>query len=122
MSKLDDLINEALEGEDREILAETQELGWFALGLRQFQGKLGWVTWVVMAVQVTFFLLALWCGWHFFAATDMLDAIKWGLSGAVLWLSALSLKLSLMPQIQADRIIRELRRVELLIASRDGHK
>ena len=33
---------------------------------------------------------------------------------------ALQLKLSLMPQMQADRILRELKRVELLLARKEG--
>ncbi len=46
MQKLDEMIKEAMEGEDRRIFEETEELGFFALGLSQFRGKLGWVTWV----------------------------------------------------------------------------
>lgn len=118
MSKLDDLIAEALSDEERGILRETEELGWFALGARQFRGKLGWVTWVVMIVQATMFLLGLWCGWKFFAATDPLIALKWGLPAAVLVILATILKTSLMPQLQADRVLRELKRVELMIAHR----
>ena len=55
-SKIDDLIREALEGEERGIISQTEELGYFALGLSQFRGKLGWVTWVIMVVQVVMFL------------------------------------------------------------------
>jgi len=57
MEKLDKLIEEALLTEDREIFEETRELGWFALGVNQFRGKLGWVTWVIMLVQTTMFLV-----------------------------------------------------------------
>jgi hypothetical protein len=119
MSKLDDLIREALEGSDREALRETEELGYFQLGLSQFTGKLGWVTWVIMVVQTIMFVISLWCAIQFFNATEVLPAIKWGISGAVLMLMALTIKVSLMPQMQADRVIREVRRLELLITSRD---
>ena len=89
MNRIDRLIEEALSEEDRAIAEATAERGWFALSLDQFRGKLGWVTWVVMIVQTTMFVAAVWCG-----------------------------KLSLMPQIQADRVLRALRRVELMIAKR----
>lgn len=119
MSKLDRLIEEALSDQDKDIMRETQELGWFALGASQFTGKLGWVSWVLMILQTTMFLFAVWAGWHFFVATEMLAALKWGLSSATLVIVATILKTSLMPQIQADRILRELKRVELMIAHRN---
>lgn len=118
MTKLDDLIRDALEDEDRKIWDETEELGWFALSLSQFSGKLGWVTWVLMTVQTVMFVLGVWCAVKFFQAADVLAAVKWGISGAVLWIVATNLKLSLMPKMQADRVIRELRRVELLRAQK----
>ena len=40
MSKLDRLIEDALKGTDRDILNETEQLGFFELGLSQFSGKL----------------------------------------------------------------------------------
>lgn len=116
MTKIDDLIREALEDGDRKILDQTEELGYFALGLSQFSGKLGWVTWVIMIVQTSLFIIGVWCAVQFFAATDVLMALKWGLPSAVLLLMGITLKLSLMPQMQADRIIREVKRVELLLA------
>ena len=116
MSRLDDLIAEAMSAEERAILRETEELGWFALGAKQFTGKLGWVTWVVMIMQGLIFLAGAWCAWHFFTASELLSALHWGLPAAVLIVVATLLKLSLMPQLQADRILRELKRVELMIA------
>lgn len=117
-SKLDKLIEAALTGQDRQILEETKELGYFELGLSQFGGKHGWVTWVVMTVQTLMFAGALWCGYQFFTAVDVVPTVKWGISGAVLILMATQLKLSLAPQMQADRVIREVKRVELLIATK----
>lgn len=119
MTKLDEMIREALEGEDKKIMDETRELGFFELGLSQFRGKLGWVTWVIMVVQTTMFLIGLWCVVRFFQSAEVLEALKWGLSGAVLWIAGMLLKLSIGPQMQADRVIRELKRVELILAARD---
>ena len=118
MAKIDDLIRDALDEKDREMMKETDELGYFELGLSQFSGKLGWVTWVIMIVQATLFFLGVWCAYNFFGTTEVLAAVKWGISGGVLIIVAASLKFSLMPQMQADRIIREVKRVELMLASR----
>ena len=117
-SKLDEMIKAALTGKDRQIFEDTKELGFFALGLSQFGGKLGWITWMLTIVQTVMFLGALWCGVKFYGATAVLPAIKWGISCAVLALMAVQIKLSLVPQMQADRIIREMKRIELLLASK----
>ena len=119
MTKLDDLIQEALEDQDKTVLDETKELGYFALGLSQFSGKLGWVTWVIMVVQAALFLVGVYCFVQFFNATEVLSAVKWGISASVLVIVATSLKMSLMPQMQADRVIREVKRLELLLLSRN---
>jgi len=120
MDKVDVVIREALEGEDTDILKQTEELGFFPLVFSQFRGKLGWVAWLLTFVQTALFLTGLWCAVRFFQATDVLPALRWGISGAVLWIFAINIKLSMMPQMQADRVIRQLKRVELLLAARDG--
>ncbi|WP_269585015.1 DUF6768 family protein [Roseibium sp. Sym1] len=117
MDKLDRLIEDALKDEDQRLVEETRELGFFALGLKQFTGKLGWVTWVVMTLQGLMFLAGVWCAVQFYGTQDVLGAVKWGLTAAVLMLLATALKLSLAPQMQADRILRELKRIELMVLS-----
>jgi len=56
MRKLEKLVHDAVDESDREILNQTEELGYFSLSLSQFRGKLGWVTWVIMIVQTLLFL------------------------------------------------------------------
>lgn len=120
MPNIDELIKEALTEQESEIIKSTEELGYFSLATGLFRGKLGWVSWVIMLVQGAMFVTGVWAAWHFFASTELLLALKWGLSAAVLLVVAGMLKLSLMPQIQADRVLRELKRVELLILHRAG--
>ena len=118
MDKLDAMIKEALEAEDQTIWAETEELGYFAAAFGLFRGKAAWVNWVIMVVQALLFFGGVWCAVNFFGAGDVLAALKWGISGAVLLLTALTMKMSLMIPMQANRIIREIKRVELILASR----
>jgi len=120
MPSIDDLIKEALTKQESGIIKSTEEQGFFSLATGLFRGKLGWVSWVIMLVQGVMFVAGVWAAWQFFAAIDVLLALKWGLSAAVLLLMAGMLKFSLMPQIQADRVLRELKRVELLILHRAG--
>jgi len=115
MDNLDRMIAQALaDGDDT-----SPEPGYFALAFSIFGGKQGWVTWVVMIVQVAMFAAAVWAGWHFYAATETLSAVKWGLSAATLALMATQMKLSLMPVMQANRVLLAVRRLELRLA-RDG--
>jgi len=118
MDKLDEMIKEALEAEDQTLWAETEELGYFAAAFGLFRGKTAWVNWLVMLVQMMMFFVAVWCAIRFFGATDVLIAVKWGISSAVLLLAALTMKMSLMIPMQGNRVIREIRRFELILASR----
>ncbi len=112
MDKLDELISQALENEDKKILRQTEELGFFAQALGVFSGKSGWISWVIMLFQGTLFFVGAWAAWRFFQAADTLSAIKWGLPAATLMLMAGMLKFSLIPVMQGDRVIRELKRIE----------
>ncbi len=118
MDKLDEMIEEALKEEDREIWEASGELGYFAQAFGIFRGPQGWVAWVVMAVQLLMLLGAIWCAVEFYAASTALAAVKWGVSAAVLALMGGMMKMSLMPVMQADRVIREVKRIELLLAKR----
>jgi hypothetical protein len=118
MDKFDRLIAEALTAEDQKLMEELADPGFFALVFGTMRGPSGWVAALLMVVQTALFLAAFWAGWRFFAATEMLAALKWGLSAAVLALAALQLKLALFPQMQADRVILAIRRMELALARR----
>lgn len=116
MNKLDNLLKEALSKEEQSILDNTRELGWFALGRSQFTGTYGWVTWIIMISQTVLFFFGIWAAWNCYVAMDALVAVKWAAMASTCIILSLVLKLSIMPQMQADRVLRELKRVELLIA------
>jgi hypothetical protein len=115
MDRLDRMIAEALDDEDRALLDSIEEPGFFALGLGQFRGKLGWVTWVLMAgadrdvpgrglVRLAFL--------HRHRASA---GAEMGADGGCSCVLATQLKMALVPQMQADRVLRALRRVELMV-------
>lgn len=120
MDELDRRIAEALKDGEPAIPESLREPGFYALAFSVFRGPQGWVSMVLMVVQTAMFLAAVWAGWRFYAATEVLAALKWGLSAAVLAILATQLKLALIPQMQANRVILALRRLELALASRRG--
>lgn len=114
---LDELISEALDAEDRELLDQYgKEPGFFVQALSIFRGSLGWVMAVVMLLVFVFVGLTLWTGWHFFSTTDPVMSMRWGLSAVVCANVILFLRSVLMQQISTNRVMREIKRLELQVA------
>ncbi len=115
--KLDAMIDEALDAEERELLSSIgEEPGYFTQVFGLFGGQLGWVTWLLMAVQTVLFVVSIWMAVEFFHADDALTALRWGLPSAVLLIMSGMIKFLLWPSLQANRVIREVKRLELQIA------
>ncbi len=91
---------------------EPPEPGYVAQVLALLRGPGAWANWVIVITQAAMFLAGVWAAVRFFAAGDVLTALKWGLPAAVLLLGALILKLSLVPVMQANRVLRALHRQE----------
>ena len=116
---LDREIDAALAAEERELLRQIgEEPSFFGQFFGLFGGRLGWVNMVQMLVPAVLFAASVWTAWHFFTATETLEALRWGLPSAVFALMALMMKLSMWPTLQANRVIREIKRLELLAARR----
>ena len=117
MRDLDRMIDEALGEEESELLRRIGgEPGFFERALGMFGAGTGWMVALMMAIQTLLFFAGLWAAWNFFEAADTYAQLRWGLPAAVLMLMALAIKLSVAPTIHADRIMRELKRIELQIA------
>ena len=117
MTDIDRMIEEALEGEDQALFRETaREPGFFGQAFGLFGGRNGWVNMVMMAAQALLFVGGVWAAWRFFQADTPLSALHWGLPAAVLMLASLVIKASMMPEIQANRLMREIKRLELRLA------
>ena len=105
--------------EERELLRDIgEEPGFFAQAFGIFTGPAAWVNVLMAVVQTVFFVGGVWAAWNFFGATDPLTALHWGLPAAVLLLTSLIIKLSLWPVMQTNRVLREVKRLELRIAHR----
>lgn len=114
---IDRMIEEALQGEEQALFRETaREPGFFNQAFGLLGGPNGWVNVVMVVVQAALFVAGLWAGWRFFEAETALSALHWGLPAAVLVLASLIVKLGMMPELQANRLMRELKRLELQIA------
>ncbi len=117
MRDVDDLIEEALDQEEREILARIgEEPGFFGMAFGLFSGKLGWVHILMTVVHALAFFAGAYAAWMFFEAADPVSQLRWGLPSAVLLILATMIKMAMWPIIHADRLMRELKRIELQLA------
>lgn len=116
MTHNDDRIAEALSADDQRLLASMQEPAFFRMALGLYAGRNAWVIVVLSLVQAVMFFAALWCGWRFFQTDEVLGALKWGLPAATLAIVATQLKMFMMSQLQADRVIAAIRQQVLHMA------
>jgi hypothetical protein len=117
MRNLDEMIDEALDAEERDLLHSIgEEPGFFSQTFGIFRGPAAWVNVLLMVVQGLVFIAGVWAAWNFYQAGDALTAVRWGLPAAVLLLMSLIIKMGLWPTMQANRVIRELKRLELQMA------
>lgn len=112
----DKLIDEALEAEERALLDSIDEAGLIERTLGMFGQRLVWVAVLMMVIQTIIFIAGAWAAWKFFEAGDPVTQLRWGLPAAVLLLMSLMIKMGIAPALHANRLMRELKRIELQIA------
>lgn len=117
MPNLDELIEAALEDEERELLRSIGEKpGFVERALGMFGAGVKWMVAFMMIGQTLLFIAGVWAAWNFFEAAEPVAQLRWGLPAAVLLLASLSVKLAVAPPIHANRIMSELKRIELQLA------
>lgn len=117
MRDVDRMIEEALGEEERELLRSIgEEPGFMERALGMFGAGAKWLVALMMVIQTLLFIGGAWAAYQFFQAGDPVTQLRWGLPAAVLLLMALAIKLSAAQSIYSNRIICELKRIELQIA------
>lgn len=117
MQDLDKLIDEAQESEERELLRSIgDEPRYMTQLLGLFDGKTGWLNAIMLVAQTLLFVVGAWMTWNFYKASDTLTALHWGMPAAVFLLMSLIIKMALWPTIQTNRLMRELKLIQLQIA------
>lgn len=121
MAELDRMIDEALDSEMRELMDRIgDEPGFFSQAFGVFRGRTGWVNVILAVVQGVAFVAGAWAAWQFFQADDPVTQLRWGLPSAVLLIQGLIIKMALVPRMETNLVIRELKRIELQLAHRQG--
>ena len=119
--KLDDLINEALSKEDEELLNRfAGEPGYFRQAFALFRGRLGWVMWLVGIVQLLLFAGAIFTVIRMFGAEELMLALRWGIGTVVLVQLSTLLRSFMGMHFEANRMLREIKRLELRLVRMEG--
>jgi hypothetical protein len=116
MRDVDEILRESIGDEERDLLARLPEPGLLGAAAGLFAGRLGWVNVVLMLVQGVAFLAGAYAAWRFFEAGDTYGQLRWGLPAMTLLVMSALLKTMMWPAVQADRVIREVKRLELRLA------
>jgi hypothetical protein len=121
MRDLDRMIDEAIGEEERELLRRIgEEPGFIDQAFGIFGGRTGWVNAVLIVVMTLLFVAGVWAAWMFFGADDPVTQLRWGLPAAVLLLMSVMIKMAVWPTVQVNRVLRELKLIELQLARGPG--
>lgn len=114
MSKMENLNDESLSNEDEALLEHYDtEPGYFKQAFGLFHGTLAWVMWLVMIVQILLFAAAVYSVWMLFATTDLMTAVRWGVIAVIAVQIGTFLRGFMGTHFEANRVLREVKRLEL---------
>lgn len=116
MNKIDDLIGQALTEEDRALLASHGEPGYLKQAFGIFRGPMAGIMWLVNVANVVAFIAGVYAMWRVFDTTDALVAVQWGVSALFLFQITILCKTFMGSHMEANRLLRELKRVELQVS------
>lgn len=116
MSDIDAQIRAALNAEDRELLEQLGEQGLFAQWFSVYRGPQAWISIMSTIVIVILFVGAVFAGQKFFTVGDEVSAVKWGALAFVLLTMVSFIKVWFWIRMEANRVLREIKRVELQVA------
>ncbi|WP_421858261.1 DUF6768 family protein [Oceanicaulis sp.] len=115
MSDLDRMIEDSLREADGRSPQLDLEPGYFAQALSLFTGRTAWVHWMIMIAQALMFVGGVICAVQFYQADAVMEALRWGLPSVVLLVFAAIFKTALGPRMETNRLLMEIKRVELRI-------
>jgi hypothetical protein len=118
MESIDERIKKALSSDDQAFLAQMNADGSFYRDIStMFQGHMRWLNVLAWLLAIAFFAIALVCGWQFATHTDLRSMQLWGMGTLLAFIALWMIKLWFWMELQKAIIVREIKRVELQLAS-----
>ncbi len=116
MSDLDREIEEALAAEDRTLFDEFGEQGLIEQAFGVYRGKFRWIAMAASVAMLIFTFGAFYSAWMFIQSGDTVLAVRWGSLAWFLMTAVGFMKVWFWMRVESNRVIREVKRVELQVA------
>src|SRR5262245_43727108 len=117
MKSIDDAIRTAVSDEDAEFLAKLEaEPGPIQQVAGVFQGPFNWLYALFLIVGMVAGLVGVYSGWRFSTASELRPLFYWGAGTGACLIVLTTVRLVFFMQINTNRVLRELKRLELQIA------
>jgi uncharacterized membrane protein YciS (DUF1049 family) len=118
MESIDERIQKALSSEDQAFLARMDADGSLYRDIAAtFRGHTRWLNAIGWFAAFALFAVAVVCGWQFAIHTDLRSMLLWGAGTTLSFLGLGMIKLWFWMELQKVAIVREIKRVELQLAS-----
>ena len=121
MNDLDQKIQAALRGQPgADALADEPNIAEEAIAA--FRGRHRWMSSVMLVCSLGLLAVAIWAGFRFYEAAAVREQLLWGALclWAVLFISFM--KVWFWLEMHSNRVLRELKRIELLLVTRPPAK
>ena len=115
--KIDELIKETLTREEAAFYDDLEEQNLIGKIGGVYKGKLGWLAAIMNVVHLLMFMAFIYCIVQFFNTEVTNELIKWASAGFLSMIAMGMLKLFIWMQMDKNDILRELKRLELQIAT-----
>jgi hypothetical protein len=120
MEEIDQLIKDTLSKEEASFYNSLDEQNVLEMFFGLFKGKNAWIMIMMNVIILVFFGLLVYCCIQFFTVESAEELIKWGFGSLVLLLAMSMLKVYAWMQMDKNAILREMKRMELLVMSMSG--
>jgi hypothetical protein len=118
MNDLDRAIRQSLSAEDAELLDRLgADQALHRQVLATFEGQLRWLNVAGWLAGFVLFGAASVMAWRFLSATEVEDMLRWGAASAVALAGLALIKVWFWMELQKNAVMREVKRLELQVAS-----
>jgi len=115
--EIDRIIKETLTNEEAEFYDELDEQSLLQMLGGLFKSKHSWLIVIMNIVNIVMFIFSIYCVIQFLNTDITNELIKWASAGFICWTSIAMIKLFIWMQMDKNAILRELKRLELQVAS-----
>jgi hypothetical protein len=120
IEEIDQLIKDTLSKEEAAFYDSLEEQSLFEMIFGLYKGKNAWFHILTNILTIVFLGLFIYCCIQFFQVESVQALIRWGFGGALFLLGMSMLKIYAWLQMDKNAMLREMKRLELLVISSSG--